>query len=146
MQRLQESKNGAILEYITNQQLAENHCALSAEDLGVRERVRRVRLNWTVHVPVSRSLQGNGAEKRDGGRLVEGALSAGVAGVRERDYFGIYYKLTTCRKPLCSECRGFGSQGTGTETEDSYELGGALSCQRKLTREWGREEGRCEVG
>ena len=72
MQRLQESKNGAILEYITNQQLAENHCALSAEDLRVRERVRRVRLNWTVHVPVSRSLQGNGAEKRDGGRLDEG--------------------------------------------------------------------------
>ena len=72
MQGLQESGNGTILEYITNQQLAENHCALSAEDLGVRERVRRVRLNWTVHVPVSRSLQGNGAEKRDGVRLDEG--------------------------------------------------------------------------
>ena len=78
MQRLQESKNGAILEYITNQQLAENHCALNAEDLRVRERVRRVRLNWTVHVPVSRSLQGNGAEKRDGGRLVEERLEEGA--------------------------------------------------------------------
>ena len=74
MQRFRESENGAILEYITNQRFAENHCALSAEDLGVRERVRRVRLNWTVHVPVSRSLQGNGAEKRDGGRFVKGSL------------------------------------------------------------------------
>ena len=72
MQGLQESENEAILEYITNQRLAENHCALSAEISGVRERIRRVWLNWTVHVPVSRSLQGNGAEKRDGGRLEEG--------------------------------------------------------------------------
>ena len=71
MQRLQKSEKGAILEYITNQRLAENHCALSAEISGVRERIRRVWLNWTVHVPVSRSLQGNGAEKRDGGRFVK---------------------------------------------------------------------------
>ena len=78
MQRLQESENGDNLEHITNQRLAENHCALSAQDLGVRERVRRVRLNWTVHVPVSRSLQGNGAEKRDGGRLVEERLEEGA--------------------------------------------------------------------
>ena len=74
MQRFRESENGAILEYITNQRFAENHCALSAEDLGVRERVRRVRLNWTVHVPVSRSLQGNGAEKRNSERFVKGSL------------------------------------------------------------------------
>ena len=74
MQGLQESENGDILEHITNQRLVENHCALSAEDLGVRERVRRVRLNWTVHVPVSRSLQGNGAEKRDGGRCLREGL------------------------------------------------------------------------
>ena len=74
MQGFRESENGAILEYITNQRFAENHCALSAEDLGVRERVRRVRLNWTVHVPVSRSLQGNGAEKRNSERFVKGSL------------------------------------------------------------------------
>ena len=59
-------------------------CALSAESLGVRERVRRVWLNWTVHVPVSRSLQGNGAEKRDGERLWRCAVSAEDLGVRER--------------------------------------------------------------
>ena len=75
---------------------------------------------------------------------MEGALSAEIAGVKERGYFGIYYKSRTYKKTLCAECRGFESQGTGTE--DSYELGGALSCQRKLTREWGREEGRWEVG
>ena len=57
MQGLQESENGAILEYITNQQLAENRCALSAEDLGVRERGRRILLNWAVHLPVRGSLQ-----------------------------------------------------------------------------------------
>ena len=47
-------------------------CVLSAESAGVRERGRRILLNWAVHLPVSRSLQGNGAEKRDGGRLEEG--------------------------------------------------------------------------
>ena len=60
------------------------------------------------------------------------ALSAGVAGVRKRGHLGIYYKSTTCIKPLCVECRGFGSKGTGTE--DSSELGGAPSCQMMLTR------------
>ena len=45
--------------------------------MGVRERVRRVRLNWTVHVPVSSSLQENGAEKSDGGRFVKGRLDEG---------------------------------------------------------------------
>ena len=57
MQGLQESKNGDILEYITNQRLAENHCALSVEGLGVRERGRRILLNWAVHLPVRGSLQ-----------------------------------------------------------------------------------------
>ena len=57
MQGLQESENGAILEYITNQRLAENHCAVSAEISGVRERIQRVWLNWTEYVPVIRSLQ-----------------------------------------------------------------------------------------
>ena len=82
MQRLQESENGAILEYITNQQLAENHCAVSAEDLGVRERGRRILLNWAVHLPVKGCLQEHdderlvresldeSAEKRDGYRTI----------------------------------------------------------------------------
>ena len=73
-----------------------------------------------------------GTHKRDGGRLWRCALSAGVAGVREQGYLGIYYKSTTCRKPLCAECRECRSQRT--VTEDSSELGGAPSCQRKLTR------------
>ncbi len=31
-------------------------------------------------------------------------------------------------------------------TEDSPELGGALSCQKKLTKEWCREERRLQDG
>ena len=67
-----------------------------------------------------------GAHKKDGGRLWRCALSAGVAGVRERGHFGIYYKSTTCRKPLCGECRDFGSQRT--DTESLAELDRVRSC------------------
>ena len=135
MQRFRESENGAILEYITNQRFAENHCALSAEDLGVRERVRRVRLNWTVHVPVSRSLQGNGAEKRNSERFVKGSLEEdshkrdGGRCLREGLDEGTYKrdggrclregleKMSIKERweggKVCAECRDFGSQRTG---------------------------------
>ena len=118
MQRFRESENGAILEYITNQRFAENHCALNAEDLGVRERVRRVRLNWTVHVPVSRSLQGNGAEKRNSERFVKGSLEEdshkrdGGRCLREGlEKMSIKERWEGGK--VCAECRDFGSQRTG---------------------------------
>ena len=95
MQRLQESENGAILEYIANQELTKKHYALSAEDLGVRERLRRILLNWAVHFPVRGSLEeewgreegrwevGGGkvwmkVTKRDGGRILRGCTGEDV--------------------------------------------------------------------
>ena len=82
MQRFRESGNRAILEHITNQELAESHCVLSAESAGVRERGRRILLNWAVHFPVKGYLQEDdderlvresldeSAEKRDGYRTM----------------------------------------------------------------------------
>ena len=63
MQRVQESENGDILEHITNQRLAESHYALSAESAGVRERLRRILLNWAVHLPVKGCLQEDDDER-----------------------------------------------------------------------------------
>lgn len=92
MQGLQESENGAILEYITNQRLVENHCTLSAEGLGVRERVRRILLNWAVHFPVKGCLQEEWAEKRDGGRFVKGRLDEGAQKKMVEDNEGMYWR------------------------------------------------------
>ena len=46
--------------------------ALSAESAGVRERLRRILLNWAVHFPVKGSLQ-----EDDDERLVEERLDEG---------------------------------------------------------------------
>ena len=81
MQGLQESENGAILKYITNQRLAENHYALSAEGLGVRERVRRILLNWAVHLPVKGCLQEDDDERLVRERLDECAKRETVTGL-----------------------------------------------------------------
>ena len=94
MQRLHESENGDILEHITNQRLAENHCALSAEISGVRERVRRILLNWEMHFPVRGSLQ-----EDDGGRCLREGLDEGA---HKRD-----------GGKVCAECRDCRSQRTG---------------------------------
>ena len=73
MQRFWESENRAILEHITNQRLAERHCVLSADSAGVRERLRRILLNWAVHFPVRGSLQ-----EDDDERLVREGLDEGT--------------------------------------------------------------------
>ncbi len=69
-------------------------------------------------------------------------LSAEILGVGGRGSFRIDWQSIVYTKAPCAECRRFGSQGTGTE--NSSELGGALSCQKKLIKEWCREEGRLQ--
>ncbi len=72
------------------------------------------------------------------------ALSAEILGVGGRRSFRIDWQSIVYTKALCAEWRRFGSQGT--VTEDSSELGGALSYQRKFTKEWCREDGRLQDG
>ena len=129
MQRFRESENGDILEYITNQQLAESHCALSAEDLRVRERVRRILMNRAVHFPVKGSLQ-----EDDDERLVEERLDEGDEKRWWEDNERMYWRRCPKRDgerdlreglekmsikerweggKVCAECRDCMSQRTG---------------------------------